>query len=517
MAKNETLFIKPKRVTDLRCECSAEISLPDYNTDVRKILYFTATPHHVSSFASADALECSGEVTFDVVYLDFEGVISSASFSGDYNFKVKCDTEGYRDSLVETRLDNLSLRLMSPRKISAKATLDSNVLILSEAALVLEGDALDASLDPQLEHSFAMVRKTSITPPEEREYAESLCRFEGKTVDDVQLLHLYAKPKIERLSTDGEGCELNGSILVEALIKTDEAPLYKLEKKLDLSQRIDLNEVSTDADLYAHLDVLSSSVAVRGDESGVELALDLICETRIVCEENQRLELVLDSYLCSCDVENTYYDFPFEEYLCKIHDEQEISEKIPFDSLGVGKLRDLVFTTAVLRIKSKSIDGDNLLIEGEILVSSIANEINDESLIETIPLKFSREFAKNVNLTYQNSEKSDIFVDIDLQDLSVNIDANCICLRGKMQIECALAERKNLTILKASTIVPNSDFVHNPSRIEVYYPVAGENLYSIAKSHHTTVKKIAADNPDAAEVFATDEKNTVRKLPLIIT
>ena len=71
MAKNETQFTESRRVGDLRCECAAETSLPDYNTDVRKILYFTATPHHISSFASGEALECSGEVVFDVLHARF--------------------------------------------------------------------------------------------------------------------------------------------------------------------------------------------------------------------------------------------------------------------------------------------------------------------------------------------------------------------------------------------------------------------------------------------------------------
>ena len=516
MAKNETQFMETRRVEDLRCECSAEISLPDYNTDVRKILYFTATPHHISSFASGDGLECSGEVTFEVIYLDFEAAVSSASFSGDYNFKVRCDTDGYKDALVDTRLDNLSLRLMSPRKIAAKATLDSDVIILSEKSFDCEGDALDAALDPQLERTFAMARKTSITPPAEREYAESLCRFDGKTVDDVQLLHLSTKPRIERVNMENGNCQISGSIFVEGLIKTDDCPIYKLEKKLNLEDSIPLDNVGDGAELYPHLNVVSAAASVRGDESGVELVLNLITEARIVCEENQRLELLTDNYLCSCDCENDYADIPFEEYLGRVVTDVEINEKIPFGTLGTGKLRDVVFTTATPRIKSQELDNNRMEIAGEILVSAIANETNDEEAVEIIPLKFSREFAENVNLNCQISPNSGVFTDIDLQDVSINVDADGISFHGKMHIICTLTEGRNITALKSSNIVPDSDFSSNPVRIEVYYPVAGESLYSIAKSHHTTVEKIAANNPDAAETFASGGKIADKKLPLII-
>ncbi len=517
MAKNETQFTESRRIGDLRCECAAETSLPDYNTDVRKILYFTATPHHISTFASGEALECSGEVVFDVIYLDFEGAVSSASFSGDYNFKLRCDTENYKDSMVETHLDNVSLRLMSPRKIAAKATLDSDVTILSERSFASEGDALDEALEPQLNRTFVAARKTAVTQPKEREYGDNLCRFDGKTVDDVQLLHLYSKPKIERVNMENGVCELGGSIFVEALIKTDDCPIYKLEKKLELAEQIPLENVGDGAELYPYVNVVSAAASVRGDESGVELVLNLITESRLVSEENQRLELLTDNYLCSCDCENTYAEVPFTEYVGRVVADEEINEKISFEALGVGKLRDVVFATATPRIKSQELDGDKLKIEGEILVSAIANEMNDEEDVEIMPLKFSREFTKNVNLNCQMSPNSEIFADIDLQDLAVNIDTDGVLLHGKMRVICTLTEERSITALKSSNIIPDSDFSSNPARIEVYYPTAGESLYSIAKSHHTTAERIAADNPDAAEVFAAVGENPVKIKRLIIT
>jgi hypothetical protein len=47
--------------------------------------------------------------------------------------------------------------------------------------------------------------------------------------------------------------------------------------------------------------------------------------------------------------------------------------------------------------------------------------------------------------------------------------------------------------------------------------VAGESLYSIAKSHHTTLEKIAEDNPDVAEVFGAADEKSAKIKRLIIT
>ena len=137
--------------------------------------------------------------------------------------------------------------------------------------------------------------------------------------------------------------------------------------------------------------------------------------------------------------------------------------------------------------------------------------------MEIIPLKFSREFTKNVNLNCQITPNIEIFTDIDLQDVSINIDTDAVFLHGKMHISCTMAEKRKLVALRSSSVVPDSDFTTNPARIEVYYPTAGESLYSIAKSHHTTLEKIAEDNPDVAEVFGAADEKSAKIKRLIIT
>ena len=286
---------------------------------------------------------------------------------------------------------------------------------------------------------------------------------------------------------------------------------------MELSEQIPLENVSEGAELYPYVKVVSEAASIRGDESGVELVLNIISESQVVSEENQRLELLTDNYLTSCDCENVYSEASFDEYLGRVVTDEEINEKIPFESLGVGKLRDVVFTTAKARIKGCDIDGDKMKIEGEILVSSIANEINNEEDVEIMPLKFSREFTKNVNLNCQITPNIEIFTDIDLQDVSINIDTDAVFLHGKMHISCTMAERRKIAALRSSSVVPDSDFTTNPARIEVYYPTAGESLYSIAKSHHTTLEKIVEDNPDVAEVFGAADEKSAKIKRLIIT
>lgn len=513
MTKKETCFIKTKRLCDIRTECSAEISLPDYNTDVRKILHVSAKPHPISSFASGEGIECSGEVTFEVVYLDFEGVVCTASFSGDYSFKAKCDTESYKDSLVETTLGSLSLRLMSPRKIAAKATLESTVTVLTEDVLVTAGDALNPDLDPQIDPIFISAHHTSMTPPAEREYGCSLARFDGKTTDEVHLIHLSVHPILERLEVlDGE-VEINGRINVAALIRTDECPLYKLEKTLDLSEKIPLDEAFCDGEHRAVIEVVSASVATEGDESGVEMTLSVITETRIVSDKNVELELISDMYLCDRPCECAREVFSYDECLGHFTAVEELDDKVPLSEIGAGKIREVIFADATAKVTDVEMREDCIVAKGEIKVSAIASEMKSDGGVEFAPLKFSVKFEKNVNSNCQLDDKTLAFVGASLNGASVIVDSDNVYIKGDMSFDVHLSKRHETEILTSATVSSGNAYQKNPARIAVYYPMAGDTLYTVAKAYHTTKEKLILDNSELADVMAKDgEVSYVKRL-----
>ena len=513
MTKKETNFMKTKRIGDIRTECSAEISLPDYNTDVRKILHYSAKPHPISSFASAEGIECSGEVSFEVVYLDFEGVVCSATFEGDYSFKVKCDTGSYKDSLVETELAGMSLRLMSPRKIAARAMLNSCVTVISEATVCIDGDAFNSELNPQVDSVLISAEHTALTPPAEREYGLSLARFDGKTTDEVHLIYLSAKPIVERLEVSNGEAEITGRIEISALIRTDECPLYRLEKSIELSQKIQLEEGLSDGDIRPVIEIVSSSIATEGDEGGVEMTLSIITETRLICRRNVEEELVGDIYLCQCSCECSNESFVYEEYLGHFTSQKEINEKIALADIGAGKLREVNFADVSCEVKEVERDGDTVVVKGDIKVSAIASEIKNDGDVELVPLKFTVNFVENVNCDCQIDEKTTINADASIVGSSLTCDSDNAYIKVCLLVDLFVLEQREVDIVTSANAVFTDPYLVNPSRVSVYYPAEGDTLYTIAKAYHTTREKLLADNPLAANTFARgDDLSSVGRL-----
>ena len=91
--KRETNYTKNIKCKDVYTESVGDYLLPDYQGDVRKILFTEATLRPAGRFAGGDEVEFSGVVVYNMVYLDGEGNLASLEFTTDYDYSVKCSGE----------------------------------------------------------------------------------------------------------------------------------------------------------------------------------------------------------------------------------------------------------------------------------------------------------------------------------------------------------------------------------------------------------------------------------------
>ena len=83
---------------------SLEYTLSDYQGDVKRVLYTSVSVGEGARFQNGDAIECSGVIEYNIVYMDTEGNLTPISFTGDYELGVKCDGEACRDVNTHTRV-----------------------------------------------------------------------------------------------------------------------------------------------------------------------------------------------------------------------------------------------------------------------------------------------------------------------------------------------------------------------------------------------------------------------------
>ena len=119
---SEKEFLMTKGDKEVSFECGADFVLPDYNGDVRKILYTEAIVRPDGKFMGEDGVEFVGQVVYKIIYSDSEGRLSSTEFTSDYEHKQKDIGEGVKWAGLDVRLANYSVRLVGPRRFSAKSS-----------------------------------------------------------------------------------------------------------------------------------------------------------------------------------------------------------------------------------------------------------------------------------------------------------------------------------------------------------------------------------------------------------
>ncbi len=493
-----------RRIGDIYTECGSDYSLPDYNGDVRRILFTDARVYPSGSFDNGDSVDFSGIVTYNMVYSDSENRINSVSFSSDYDFTVKCNEQTYESASADISVASYNMRLIGPRKISAKATVAAGVTITESLDTAPEGTAFETADMPEVEcvcvDSF--VKRSSEST--EREYAEELIRLDGAILDELSVIYSDAECVIDSVSAEEGGAALRGNLRIYALVKNGDEPPFTAEKSIRIDESIPISALMPEQKALARVSVGSVRASINADENGCAVAVSVILD--MACESigNQRIELVTDAYRKDCEVANSFENFVASELVTVISEREEMSSCIPRDNIEVEAPAEIICLRAIPKINSASVSDSVARLAGEIRYNGIIISDDGDGKTSCHPFKTTVEFEKNVNINCQNSEKLKVLPSVVCCQGSITFDENNICLSSAAHIKLIVTEDINLKVLSRSDIIADSEIDNDASKITVYYPECGEGLFEIAKKFHTTVEKLTEDNSAAVRAMSGD-------------
>ncbi len=495
-------FLRCKRGAEIYTECSADYSLPDYNGDVRRILFTDAKVHPSGNFENGDSVDFSGIVTYTMVYSDSENRINSVSFSSDYDFTVKCNGETYEGAFADIGIAGYNMRLLGPRKISAKATVSAGVSIAESIDISPRGTAFEEGAAPEVECAVLDSFVKQHSADTEREYAEELVHLDGAIADEVDVIYSDAECAIESCTAEENGASVRANIRVFALIKNGEEAPFVSERNIRVDESVSFEGVSPDYRLVPELQITSVRPTVSADESGCSVAVGVI--VNISCESfgNSRGTVVTDAYRKDAEVQNSFENFSYSELVTVLSEKEDMSCTLQRETLEIENLRELICLHATPKINSISIECGTAKLIGEIKYSGIALSDEGDGKILYHPFKLATEFEQNVNINCQNDENTKIFPSIACVSPSAVFDDNNVYLSSYAYIKLNVTEEKNLKILASSELVSDTAFEDCGAKITVYYPEEGEEIFGIAKKFHTTVEKIIEDNSAAVRAMS---------------
>ena len=515
MEKITAEYSRCKRLADAFCESSADYALPDYNGEMRKVLYAGARVLPSAKFLDGDTVNSSGIVVYDFIYLNGDGKLDRISFNSDYELTSRTGCDNPRHSALEASVSGFSYRLLGPRRVSAKATVSVGVSVVEPRELVTECCAMS---DAETAGEKLFVSAAVFAEPKERELAETLIRFDGAIADEVEVLYTSVSAYADTVKAEESGFLVKGSATVASLIKVGSEPPMLYKKKIPFEELVSAPEVNETMSALPKVTVTSERCEVVADEDGTSVNASVILEVSGKAYYNQPLEVIKDAYLKTHETENTYEKFVYTvNTACEMHS-FDISEKIPLSELSLGEVREVVFISGVPKLDVEAVAGSTLTVMGELRCSVISMSVDESGEESYSSAKFSLPIKQNVTLSSQIPQNSDIDVNFVLKDIGAVVDEESIYVDASMIVEVCVNSDMETERLASLSLVPDGEIEPRRSVITVYYTSAEDTLFGVAKKFRTSPEKIAADNALTESVMksTTDSSSLLGVKRLII-
>ena len=494
-------IIRTERRPDVYCESSLDYTLPDYDTDVRKILFTDAIVRPAGKFVGDGEVELSGIVVYTVVYTDNENKLKSVTFSSDYDLTAKCSTDNLSEVVCDTRVSNYAIRLLGPRRISARASIAESICASYTEELEIAGDAFLGDEHPEVsEEGIAYERIREISPLE-REYAEPIAELDGAIADEVNVIFSDAEVIFDKAVVEDGGVTASGDILITAIIKSYEEPARLYTKVIPFEESLTCEGLSDGAVCLPTATVSSLASSINALDTGSEVVISLIVEFGAVCEYNERERIVSDAYLKSASVENSYGELSYGEVVYSGRERDSFSTELSRSEMLPDSMREIVFLKATPRLEHCECTATGVEIKGEIKYAGVSSELCDDGSVLYSPIKFSAPYSKNVNIDSQNAEDLRVGVKLYTNRTNATLDASSLYVSGDVECEITVVAPKKIKRLTSLSVGERDAEVHS-SRITVYYPSEGDSLFSVAKRFRTSGEKIALDNSLVSSVSA---------------
>ena len=484
-------FIKERVISQALCESVGEYSLPDYNTDIKKLLLTNARAVPSGTYQNGDMLEVVGNVYYDMVYLDGENGITHLDFTTDYSMVFKVSAEDYVSSDVYARVANFTIRLSGPRKIVAKANVSCDAHITERCTTEVKGDSFDGT--PEYSEKTVLIKGARFLHSDEREYAETLFHLEGAVADETDIL--MTGLEIEDLTVSGasSGINVKGTVVASVLLALGESEPQLMKKSIPYSEILDTEYTPDNVQPEVSVVFTSCRATAAADEDGVDVVLSYIAECSVRICENTPVSLIDDCYLKERGCDNEYSDFGYSELQGAYRLEDGFSTEISRESAGCQDVRNLVCSICKVRNESAEVEGNEVTVSCEIRFSAIACQINGEGEPEYSSVKIDIPYSKKFALDKSFPPKTRCDFRIEATGADITVDSEKVYPECKIMIYLSMSEDKKTRTLVASSLT-DEYFEISRSRVTVYFPEPGDTLFSVAKKYHTGTLTVASDN-----------------------
>ena len=483
-----------ERVAQL--ECQGEYVLPDYLNDVKKILAQRASIDRLETVEGEQELGVQSTVRIAIAYLDREDKPSFLEFDTDLDHAFRWDASAVEGTRLDYAVDRLNIRLMGPRKISAKAYV---TLSLLECKIEAQGLDAQGGEEPEVKTERAVMTSMDCYCTRGEAVSEELAFLDGAIEDEVRVLWYWTEESTVRMLADGR---FGSDITVYALVVNGEEFPSVYTKSIPFEGVMPEIDQSKARYMQTKLYIEDFAVKPTPTDSGVGIALELTPKLCVTIYSDKEENVITDGYYKSTESIPEYTEVIYTS-LCGVQDgELAIQPRLEDITEEGEQIRDVPVAVAEVKNAGAELVDGELHIKGNLKVSGMACQINCQGDVVLSPIKCEVPFDQKVNNSCQFDTKCRLEAEIGVSECKILMQGTIPCLDVNMNYT-VLGFCENATQMLTALKSTDSCFEKEDSVVTVYYLNENDSLFSVAKTFHTSCVALARDNSLSAEVFAS--------------
>lgn len=477
-----------------------DFNVSDVKPDIDRIISKKCTVQLNGVRLGNGKAEVRGTLSFAILYSADE----PASMRGNIDFTENLNADGVDDNekvICDAYIEDLIIRLVNSRKVNVRAiiTLKMHCEKYDDIAIPYECS----------ESKGLQVRKKNV------EYAQLSINVTDSLRTKQNFELPQNRPNIAEIIWDEtDVCPVGFQMTDEGLKAEMLVTFFVIYKGVDdtilwhkaqetVTQTIDVSGAASDLICFVSCKPQGSTTQIRPDFDGEDRVFEVeaLSELVISAFEEKKQEMIDDCYIPAKEIELDMEEVTLKQLLTHNNSKCRAQGVIKADT---GRISQICHCSGKINVEDIEYEGNGVEVNGTITVTVLCLESGDSGVLYSVkgevPFRQSVEVRDMSNFCMSQNKKPEEMIslrmNVGLERISANISGDeGIEIKAVAALDLIVFGKQNKKIISkiAKKDIDEIQYMSLPL-ITGYIVKEGDDLWSIAKAHHTTIDAVKSCN-----------------------
>lgn len=489
--KSALFSLKEKHLGTIEQQIEGDVTLPDYCSDIIKILPAKTYVNITSAVANEGSVTIEGEIICLLTYAGEGGKIECFEYKYPFTKTEQVKDAVNTDTVIVTyEAAKVSLRAVASKRVDIRGgvTLKLAVLSLCETELITQMEGCHT-----LKNTVSGIFPVALGS---KRFSISLDSDIPDELANAKITATNISYNVAETRIIKNKMMIKGSVSAVATLMADDGSCYP--KRLDepFNQILELSGIDENirADVSLYVQSVSSVIAPAiQSRNRLEVNISLLAATK--CFKESSVEIITDAYSSRCEIalENSSIDCIISSI--QINDNYSVSDTIPTNGsnpIAATSCYANGIKTSFYRQE------DNLVIKSVINMCVITTDEdnNKQGYEKAIEAIYKKPIDKGI-------DEFSLLPIVTVNAAACSVSKDKITVSAELHIE-ATAYAKRRLVAVTDYEVGAMKAKGDEGTITVYFATAGEDIWSIAKTFGASPERIRDHNSAAEDTLTKD-------------